>query len=786
MTAPYYPFDRTSRISTIYNGNGTTKEWLLTWKIFDVQDVEVWRKLPGETTFSPYGGASVTLTGEEPATFKVTFPTAPVLNTKLYFKGRRLHERSTAIKKANQVDLESVDRELTRIGYILQELYRETGFALKADPGVAPPALIQPTVDGKLLVGGPGNSVMNGPSEAEIQAMSDEAEAARDLALQYAQQALQYYELVQDLADTVLDASNLASSLLPTIHRFTGDGTDTTFDLGNTAIDERATNVYISGVYQQKNTYSVVAGVLTFVTPPPNGFEIEVTVSSSISVSYEVSTLPEGQVAIELKTALPSVGNFEGRTVYLTTTGKLYTYHSAAWVAVDSGSGGGGGELPEGVVFIEIVAALPETDNYEGRTVYLTSDNRMYVHNGTEFAAVGIGGGGTLPDGTIGIEIVSVLPLTGNFTGRTVYLISDGKLHTWDGSAWDAVGSGVGGGGGGTLPDGATFIEIVDTFPLTDNFEGRMVYLTTDGKLYTFTDGDWKAVVSFTDFDLPEGFSLVEIVGVLPVADNYEGRLVYLTTDHKLWRYIGDGWSAAVDAEDLIGQITSTQITDGAITTPKILAGAITAAKLAVNSVLADNIQAGAVVAAKIAAAAITGDKIAANAVSADKIQAGAVTAAKIAVTQLSAISAVLGAVDISMANIGSLTVNTINLAGNAVTVQAAAETAGSVTINGGGFTIVQSIGITWGAAASMKIGCHFRCTTNEDLELDIRNNGASILSAPIQMRAGADLMSHYIDYFAAGAVPGTSGTIGFWLRRATTGTAIIRNRKLGVFAAKR
>ena len=62
------------------------------------------------------------------------------------------------------------------------------------------------------------------------------------------------------------------------IANFTGDGVDTTFSLLSAPANENSTNVYINGVYQQKNTYSVSGVVITFSEAPP--------VTSSIEVNY--------------------------------------------------------------------------------------------------------------------------------------------------------------------------------------------------------------------------------------------------------------------------------------------------------------------------------------------------------------------------------------------------------------------------------------------------------------------------------------------------------------------
>lgn len=57
---------------------------------------------------------------------------------------------------------------------------------------------------------------------------------------------------------------------------FTGTGSQTTFTLPTTPIGENATNVYINGVYQQKNTYSLAGDALTFSEAPPITSTIEV------------------------------------------------------------------------------------------------------------------------------------------------------------------------------------------------------------------------------------------------------------------------------------------------------------------------------------------------------------------------------------------------------------------------------------------------------------------------------------------------------------------------------
>lgn len=60
------------------------------------------------------------------------------------------------------------------------------------------------------------------------------------------------------------------------LQNFTGDGVTTIFTLPGEPYSENSTNVYINGVYQQKNTYSVSGTSLIFSEAPPFTSAIEV------------------------------------------------------------------------------------------------------------------------------------------------------------------------------------------------------------------------------------------------------------------------------------------------------------------------------------------------------------------------------------------------------------------------------------------------------------------------------------------------------------------------------
>jgi hypothetical protein len=75
--------------------------------------------------------------------------------------------------------------------------------------------------------------------------------------------------------------SSIEVMYLPTVqdfnlNNFTGTGATTVFTLVGTPFNENSTFVFINGIYQQKNTYTVVGTTLTFSTAPPDTSIIEV------------------------------------------------------------------------------------------------------------------------------------------------------------------------------------------------------------------------------------------------------------------------------------------------------------------------------------------------------------------------------------------------------------------------------------------------------------------------------------------------------------------------------
>lgn len=108
----------------------------------------------------------------------------------------------------------------------------------------------------------------------------------------------------------------------------------------------------------------------------------------------------------------------------------------------------------------------------------------------------------------------------------------------------------------------------------TRYFHLRSVDYSGNKSAYTAAVSTTSLTVTESDLD-PTIVTGIEVVSTLPAA-GYEGEVVYLTTDEKLYRYNGSSWTVAVDGND----ITANSITGG-----KIQAGAIGTSLLAVGAI---------------------------------------------------------------------------------------------------------------------------------------------------------------------------------------------------------
>lgn len=170
MATTPYPLPRETRESTILVGNGTPGPYGPTnFEVFDVLDVEVWRKLAVEEWFSKVA-ATVTKTTSEPfSPVTVLFAENVAASTEFIITARRTHERSLAVTKAGTMDSDQLEKELSKQGTVISELRRDV------DRGGA----VRAGVDGQTLVFGPDGRVRPGADQSEIENAQTYAEIAQ-------------------------------------------------------------------------------------------------------------------------------------------------------------------------------------------------------------------------------------------------------------------------------------------------------------------------------------------------------------------------------------------------------------------------------------------------------------------------------------------------------------------------------------------------------------------------------------------------------------------------------
>ena len=114
------------------------------------------------------------------------------------------------------------------------------------------------------------------------------------------------------------------------VDEFTGNGSATAFTLGGDPINEKNTQVYIDGVYQEKGTYSTSGTTITFSTAPENSDSIEV-------VRYEAAQftigVPDNDSVTTAKIANSAVTTAKTADNAITTTKILNANVTTAKIA---------------------------------------------------------------------------------------------------------------------------------------------------------------------------------------------------------------------------------------------------------------------------------------------------------------------------------------------------------------------------------------------------------------------------------------------------------------------
>ena len=337
---------------------------------------------------------------------------------------------------------------------------------------------------------------------------------------------------------------------------------------------------------------------------------------------------------------------------------------------------------------VEVVSSLPTTGNFQGRTVLLTTDNKLHRYTGTSFTTA-ISAADLTDQINVATQVTGQLPVANANAGlrnSSITINADGSL------------SGAGSGNVTLSGIGAGALAAQDTVNLTNQVAGELS-------------------VAFAAAGLKNSNVTINADGTLGGAGSGQVSL----------SGIGAGTLASLNS------ITSTEITDGAITAPKIAAGQITAAKLNVSevfsdSVVASNIATNSVTAAniksvlvstdklvadQIAANTITADLIASRTILAENIVASTLTGNEILANSVNADRLVANSITAGKIAAGTLTADRLNVSGvfgdTAVigAIQTSAITAAAIDAAVANFEFVESVNIASDAITAGKIAAN-------------------------------------------------------------------------------
>jgi hypothetical protein len=189
--------------------------------------------------------------------------------------------------------------------------------------------------------------------------------------------------------------TNEANSTVVYLDEFTGDNSTVDFTLSVSVTDENVTQVYIDGVYQNKDTYSIAQDTLTFSTAPPLSADIEVITFATITTSDE---LQAGVMIIPVKnTHTASID--KGEPVYI--TGNV---GSSARLQIAPADASNSAKMPAAGLLLTTLAVNAEgyvvTGGYLRNITTDTIDGTSTTSNDTVYVKAGGGLTMTKPTGT--------------------------------------------------------------------------------------------------------------------------------------------------------------------------------------------------------------------------------------------------------------------------------------------------------------------------------------------------------------------------------------------------
>lgn len=283
-----------------YTGNGSTKVFAYGFRILDATHLRVTRQLT-DGTIQDVSASEYAVSGVGGTSGSVTFTIAPSSGQKITII--REVPRTQAVDLVNQGTYyaETVEEALDKLVMIDQEQDEEISRAIRAPAGDTAGDMTLPAASeraGKVMeFDGTGKPTAGSFSTSGLSSLADqiradqlaataaattaaaEADEAAASAATAATQATAAAQSLASITDVVLTAQ-------PTVSKFTGDGTTTSFPLTVQNAPLESSFVFVNGVYKRKTAdYSISGYSLNFVVAPTADHLIEVVTGGFTTIA---------------------------------------------------------------------------------------------------------------------------------------------------------------------------------------------------------------------------------------------------------------------------------------------------------------------------------------------------------------------------------------------------------------------------------------------------------------------------------------------------------------------
>ena len=229
------------------------------------------------------------------------------------------------------------------------------------------------------------------------------------------------------------------------VDNFNGTGSQVDYTLSTSPASENAIDVYINGLYQQKDTFSLSGSTLTFSAAPPNGSTIEVKSTGGLNNVLGNITLTAGTgiSIVENSNNNFTISNtlIDTTVSYNTPTGQGLTYTTPSSSTGQAGSVYG----PQTFTITDGTNTLSGTASISGLPNGLTVDSQSY-NNSNPGNTLTITLGGVFPSANAlntNLVISGLTSVSSNFDVDFLVVAGGGGMGRSD------VYYGGGGGGGG-------------------------------------------------------------------------------------------------------------------------------------------------------------------------------------------------------------------------------------------------------------------------------------------------------------------------------------------------